>query len=244
MKITKSSACIVMVLLLSGCTAILWGGNKVSGNHRVNVMKMQDDVTDIFQYENISASVVQDKTNIPLIIPSKGIAFLGEKNVYILTRGADELLSLNKLTDKIPLIAGKEENTLKLQLARPVKGDAVFRFKDSLRVWVNKSAGELSENDIGVIKHSGFQSTKGGYWKDVNIEGMVLPRKSLNYTFTNTESLERKYKVEFYMIDNETDFYPKNLATNIVLTPVALAADIVFFPVSLTFLRLIIGQQH
>lgn len=244
MKITKSAACIVMVLFLSGCTAILWGGNKVSGSHRVNVMKMQDNVTDIFQYENISASVVQDKTNIPLIIPSKGIAFLGEKNVYILTRGADELLSLNKLTDKIPLIAGKEENTLMLQLARPVKGDAVVRFKDSLRVWVNKSAGELSEYDIGVIKHSGFQSTKGGYWKDVNIEGMVLSRKSLNYTFTNTASLGRKYKVEFYATDNETDFYPKNLATNIVLTPVVLAADILFFPVSLTFLRLIIGQQH
>ncbi|EUB39827.1 hypothetical protein HMPREF1502_3982 [Klebsiella sp. AS10] len=207
-------------------------------------MKMQDSVTDIFQYENISASVVQDKTNIPLIIPSEGIAFLGERNVYILTRGADELLSLNKLTDKIPLIAGKEENTLKLQLARSVKGDAVFRFKDSLRVWVNKSEGELSEYDIDVIKHSGFQNSKGGYWKDVNIEGIVLPRKSLNYTFTNTESLGRKYKVEFYATDNETDFYPKNLATNIVLTPVALAADIVFFPVSLTFLRLIIGQQH
>ena len=205
---------------------------------------MQDSVTDIFQYENISASVVQDKTNIPLIIPSEGIAFLGERNVYILTRGADELLSLNKLTDKIPLIAGKEENTLKLQLARSVKGDAVFRFKDSLRVWVNKSEGELSEYDIDVIKHSGFQNSKGGYWKDVNIEGIVLPRKSLNYTFTNTESLGRKYKVEFYATDNETDFYPKNLATNIVLTPVALAADIVFFPVSLTFLRLIIGQQH
>ncbi|HGF9764671.1 TPA: hypothetical protein ACJEWE_004762, partial [Klebsiella michiganensis] len=149
-----------------------------------------------------------------------------------------------KLTDKIPLIAGKEENTLKLQLARSVKGDAVFRFKDSLRVWVNKSEGELSEYDIDVIKHSGFQNSKGGYWKDVNIEGIVLPRKSLNYTFTNTESLGRKYKVEFYATDNETDFYPKNLATNIVLTPVALAADIVFFPVSLTFLRLIIGQQH
>lgn len=244
MKITKFVACIVMVLLLSGCTAILWGGNKVLGSHRVNVMKMQDSVTDIFQYENISASVVQDKTNIPLIIPSEGIAFLGERNVYILTRGADELLSLNKLTDKIPLIAGKEENTLKLQLARSVKGDAVFRFKDSLRVWVNKSEGELSEYDIDVIKHSGFQNSKGGYWKDVNIEGIVLPRKSLNYTFTNTESLGRKYKVEFYATDNETDFYPKNLATNIVLTPVALAADIVFFPVSLTFLRLIIGQQH
>ncbi|WP_189087210.1 hypothetical protein [Klebsiella michiganensis] len=162
MKITKFVACIVMVLLLSGCTAILWGGNKVSGSHRVNVMKMQDSVTDIFQYENISASVVQDKTNIPLIIPSEGIAFLGERNVYILTRGADELLSLNKLTDKIPLIAGKEENTLKLQLARSVKGDAVFRFKDSLRVWVNKSEGELSEYDIDVIKHSGFQNSKGG----------------------------------------------------------------------------------
>lgn len=244
MKRTKSATCIGMALLLSGCTAILWGGNKVAGSHQVNVMKMQDNVTDIFQYKNLAASVVQDKTKIPLIIPSEGIAFLGEKNVYILTRGADELLSLNKLTDKIPLIAGKEENTLKLQLARPVKGDAVVHFEDSLRVWVNKSAGELSENDIDVIKHSGFRSAKEGYWKDVNIVGMVLPRKSINYTFTNTESLGRKYKIEFYATDSEIDFSPKNLATNIVLTPVVLAADIVFFPVSLTFLRLIIGQQH
>lgn len=79
MKITKSAACISVVLLLSGCTAILWGGNKVAGSHRVNVMKMQDNVTDIFQYKNLAASVVQDKTNIPLIIPSEGIAFLGRK---------------------------------------------------------------------------------------------------------------------------------------------------------------------
>lgn len=244
MKITKSAACFGMVLLLSGCTAILWGGNKVANSHQVNVMKMQDNVTDIFQYKNLAASVIQDKANIPLVIPSEGIAFLGEKNVYILTRGSDELLSLNKLTDRIPLIAGKEENTLKLQLARPVKGDAVVHFKDSLRVRVNKSVGELSEGDVNIIKHSGFQNTGGEYWKNVNIEGVILPRKSLNYAFTNTESLGRKYKVEFYATDNETDFYPKNLATNIVLTPVALAADIVFFPVSLTFLRLIIGQQH
>lgn len=244
MKITKSAACIGMVLLLSGCTALLWGGNKVAGSHQVNVMKMQDNVTDVFQYKNLAASVVQNKDRIPLLIPSEGIAFLGEKNVYILTRGSDELLSLNKLTDRVPLIADKEENTLKLQLARPVKGDTVIHFRDSLRVWVNKSAGELSESDTDIIKHSGFQSTKRGYWKDVNIDGVILPRKSLNYTFTHTESLGRKYKIEFYALDSKIDFSVKNFATNIVLTPVALAADIVFFPVSLTFLRLIIGQQH
>lgn len=87
MKIIKSAACIGMVLLLSGCTAILWGGNKIADSHRVNVLKMQDNVTDVFKYKNIAASVVQGKVNIPLIIPSEGIAFLGEKNVYILTRG-------------------------------------------------------------------------------------------------------------------------------------------------------------
>lgn len=140
------------------------------------------------------------------------------------------------------MISGKEKNTLKFLLTRPVKGNAVVHFKDSLRVWVNKSAGKLSKDDVNIIKHSGFREAEGEYWKDVNIEGAILPRKSLNYTFTNTESLGRKYKVKFYATDNETDFYPKNLATNIVLTPVALAADIVFFPVSLTFLRLIIGQ--
>lgn len=244
MKITKSAACTGMVLLLSGCTAILWGGNKVAENHRVNVMQMQDNVTDIFQYKNLAASVVQGKTSISLIIPSEGIAFLGEKNIYILTKGADELLSLNKITDRLPLISAKEENTLKLQLARLEKGDAVAHFKDSLRVSVNKSTDALSEEDINIIKNSGFQNKGGKYWKDVTIEGAILPRKSLNYAFTNAESLGRQYKVEFYATDSETEFYPKNLATNIMLTPVALAADIVFFPISLTFLRLIIGQQR
>lgn len=239
MKKTKSAACISMALLLSGCTVLLWGGNKVAETHQVNAMQMQDSVTDIFQYKNLSASVVQDKTSIPLIIPSEGIAFLGEKNVYILTKGADELLLLNKMTDKLPLISGKEENTLKLQLYRPEKGDAVVHFRDSLRVSVNKNTDILSAQDINAIKHSGFHNTGVKYWKDVDIDGVIIPKKSLNYTFTNAESLGRKYKVEFYATDSKTDFHPENLATNIVFTPVALAADIVFFPISIQFLRLI-----
>lgn len=244
MKITKSAACISMMLLLSGCTVVLWGGNKVAQTHQVNVVQMQDNVTDIFQYKNLAASVVQGKTSIPLLIPSEGIAFLGEKNIYILTKGADELLALNKMTDKLPLISGKEENTLKLQLTRPEKGDAVVRFTDSIPISVNKNTDKLSPEDINIINHSGFRHTDGKYWKDVDIEGVIIPKKSLNYAFTNAESLGRKYKVEFYAFDSETDFYPKNLVTNIVLTPVLLTADIVFFPISIQFLRLIIGQQH
>lgn len=244
MRITKSAACISMVLLLSGCTALLWGGNKVASSHSVNAMQMQDNVTDIFQYKNLAASVVQGKNSIPLNIPSEGVAFHGEKNIYILTKGADELLSLNKITDRLPLISGKEENTLKLQLARPGKGDVIVHFTDSLWVDVNKNTNDLSPEDLNIINHSGFYKTDGKYGKNISIEGVIIPKKSLNYPFAKTESLGRKYKIEFYATDSETNFYPQNLATNIVLTPVAIAADIVFFPISITFLRLMIGQQH
>lgn len=237
MKITKSAVCISMVLLLSGCTALLWSENKVAESHKFKVLKMQDNVSEIFQYKNLAASVMQGKYSTPLIIPTEGIAFLGDENIYILTKGAGELLSLNKITDKIPLISGREENTLKLEIIRLKKGDAIAHFKDSLWISVNKNADTLSAEDKNILVQSEFTSFGTGYGKSIEIEGVIIPKKSLNYSFSNSESLGRKYKVEFYITDSKTDFHPLNLATNIVFTPVALAADIVFLPISINFFR-------
>ncbi|CNI47340.1 YidX family protein [Yersinia pekkanenii] len=243
MKITKSAACFSLVLLLSGCTAVLWGGNKVTESRMEKVTQLKDNVTGVFQYKNLAASVVKGKSNIPLTIPSEGIAFLGEKNIYILTHGATELLSLNKVADRVPIISGEEENTLKLKLLPPQKGDVTIHFKDILLIKVNKDNGELSPEEMTIIKQSGFHHSGGRYWKNVDIEGVIIPRNSLSYQFIDTESLGRKYIIEFYSWDNKTNFYPKNLATNIVLTPLTAAADIVFFPISIQFLRLIVGPH-
>lgn len=243
MKTIKVAACLSMLFLLTGCTALLWGGNKVTESKTVKTPQFRDNVTSVFQYKNLAASVVQDKTSTPLIIPSTGVAFLGEQNIYILTRGATELLSLNKIIDRIPLISGEEENTLKLKVIPPEKGDVIFHFKDSLQVEVNKKYGAVSPEDITIIEQSGFRDIGGTYWKNIDIEGVIIPRKNLNYPFTGTEPLGRKYSIEFYLQDSKTDFHPGNLATNVVFTPFAVVADIVFFPISISVLQLINGPS-
>jgi hypothetical protein len=135
------------------------------------------------------------------------------------------------------LISGEQENTLKLHLAHLRRGDATAHFKDALLVKVNKRNDEISPEDMKIIEQFDFRESGDRYWKKVDIDGVIIPRKSLSYTFSQTQSLGVKYRVEFYLRDRNTDFHPLNLATNVVFTPLTLAADIVFFPISIRFFQ-------
>ncbi|NTZ38299.1 hypothetical protein EXW94_11170, partial [Enterobacter sp. JMULE2] len=119
----------------------------------------------------------------------------------------------------------------------------VLQFSDALPVEVNKSSRMLSTEELKTIQTAGFKSNGVRYVKDVYITGVIIPKASVNYTFDKTESLGRAYNVQFYSLEAGTDFHPVNLATNIVITPLALSADIVFFPISLQFLRLMMGPH-
>ncbi len=96
---------------------------------------------------------------------------------------------------------------------------------------------------MAIVEQFGFRDIGGTYWKNIDIEGLIIPRKNLNYPFIGTESLGRKYTIEFYLQDSKTDFHPGNLATNVVFTPFAVVADIVFFPISISVLQLINGPS-
>lgn len=243
MKRLKIFTCLGVMFLLSGCTALLWGGNKVAEPKTERHIQIQDSVTGVFQYKNLAVSAVQGSKKAAINVPSEGVAFVGEKNIYILTQGADELLFLNKLATQIPLISGREENTLKFRINKPSGSDSVLQFSDALPVEVNKSSRMLSTEELKTIQAAGFKSNGVRYVKDVYITGVIIPKASVNYTFDKTESLGRAYNVQFYSLEAGTDFHPVNLATNIVITPLALSADIVFFPISLQFLRLMMGPH-
>ncbi|WKW35971.1 hypothetical protein [Enterobacter mori] len=235
--------CLGVMFLLSGCTALLWGGNKVAEPKTERHIQIQDNVTGVFQYKNLAVSAVQGSKKTPVKVPSEGIAFVGQKNIYILTQGADELLSLNKLATQIPLISGREENTLKFRINKPSGSDSVLQFSDALPVDVNKSSSMLSTEELNTVQHAGFRINGVRYVRDVHITGVIIPRASLNYTFDKIQSLGRTYSLQFYSLESGTDFHPVNLATNIVVTPLALTADIVFFPISLSLLQLINGPS-
>lgn len=230
---------VVMVILLSGCTAFLWGGNRVVDSKLETHTLVEDNVTGVYQYKNIAVSALQGNKKISISVPSDGIAFIGEKNIYILTEGTHELLSLNKLATQIPLISGRAENTLTLEVTEPSDTDRLLQFSDFLPVEVKQSANTLSEAELKVIQQAGLKKKGSRYGRNVHVTGVIIPRSSLNYSFDKTESLGRNYSVKFYYTGKETRFHPVNLATNIVVTPLALAADIVFFPISLRVLGLI-----
>ncbi|MDA6465502.1 hypothetical protein OSL33_16450, partial [Escherichia coli] len=60
-----------VMYLLSGCTALLWGVNKVAEPKTERHIQIQDSVTGVFQYKNLAVSVVQGSKKLLLTFPLK-----------------------------------------------------------------------------------------------------------------------------------------------------------------------------
>ena len=230
----------VIFIQLSGCTAILWGENRVADTKIKERTLISDEVTAAFYYENLSASAIQGKTQVRVEIPRDGVAFKGEKNIYILTKGAKELLVLDKLSTQVALVTGYVKfDGLRLKLDMPRGNDLVMHFSDALVLQVNKSDSNLTAQYIDDLKKMGFWNEGGRYIKQIRLEEVIIPRDKNDSLFNNSEKLVKKHNVEFYSTEDSTHFHPLRLATNIVLTPFTAVADIVFFPITLRVLGLI-----
>lgn len=241
MKIIKLLVCYSLLLLLSGCTGILWAENKVVDSKTEVQVRIKDNITDVLQYHNLAVSAFQQQQKIPLDIPPKGIAFLGEKNIYILTEGAPQLLELDNLSVRLPLATGLHggKGPIRMQLESNKKGNGLVRFRNILLVRVAKRDADFSAEELKLMAQVGFESVKGEYSKRVQVSGVIISREKLNYTFSQKSSLNKERQIEFFSIEKTAQFHPVNLVTNIVFTPLAVAADIVFFPVSLGVLEFI-----
>ncbi|VFS40388.1 Uncharacterised protein [Enterobacter cancerogenus] len=216
------------VFLASGCTALLWNGNEVVEHRYGYSTVIEDKVTAAFQYKNLSVTALQGTSSIKVAIPENGVAFLGKKNVYILTSGANDLLALDKISTQYPLVSGFEKkDALRLELKKPDNDDAVLSFSDELFVFVNKT---ITDHDVETLKQAGFQRKGEDYVKRISLAGVILPREKNNSLFNDMTLLDKPHKVEFYVDNDSTEFHPVNLVTNVVLTPFAAVADIVFFP--------------
>lgn len=210
-------------------------------DHRKEIhVQVQDNIDGVFQYKNLSASAIQGKSKVKLDIPPEGIAFRGEKNIYILTQGAAELILLDEISARVPVVSGLEKYAgVRLKLERPQKNDAVIHFSDELLVRVNKKYSDISEHDINAIEQAGFWKNDGRYIKKLRIEGVILPRGKHENIFSAIEPMKKKHQIELYTTDSPIKFHPLRLATNIVLTPLTGVVDIVFFPISLRVLGVI-----
>lgn len=240
MHLLKKIILSVIFIHLSGCTAFLWGGNSVIETKKKERTLISDEVTAAFYYENLAASAIQGKTQVRVDIPQNGVAFQGEKNIYILTKGAKELLALDKLSTQVTLVSGFEKfDGLRLKLAVPRENDVVMQFSDTLVLQVNENDNNLTAQDIDDLENTGFWNNGVKYVKQMHLEGVIIPRDKNDSLFNKSEKLVKKHNVEFYSTEDSTHFHPLRLATKIVLTPFTAVADIVFFPISLRVLGLI-----
>ena len=228
------------VFLASGCTALLWSGNEVVEHRYGYKTVIEDNVTAAFQYKNLSVTALQGTSSIKVSIPENGVAFLGKQNIYILTTGANELLALDKISTQYPLVSGYgKKDALRLELKKPDNDDAILSFSDELFVFVNQHIKTITDHDVETLKQAGFQRKGEDYVKRISLAGVILPREKNNSLFNDMTLLDKPHKVEFYVDNNSTELHPVNLVTNVVLTPVAAVADIVFFPISIRVLGLI-----
>lgn len=69
MKRLRIFTCLGVMFLLSGCTALLWGGNKVAEPKTERHIQIQDSVTGVFQYKNLAVSVVQGSKKTTVNVP-------------------------------------------------------------------------------------------------------------------------------------------------------------------------------
>lgn len=239
MKLINITSVFAIALLLSGCTALLWEVNKPTERDVKYCTEIKDNVFSVMQYENLQLLATQDGKTSQLGIPQQGVAFLGEKNIYILSKGADELLALNDNINKLPLAGKHDGNKIRLKLSTPDKSNPVIRFSDTFRVNVSGKENDLTTEQLTILKELGFSLGAGNYRKDISIAGVIISRNSFTYPLNISNKLTKLYPVEFYSTQGITRLNLLNISENVVITPVALAADIVFFPVTLMVLQLV-----
>lgn len=239
MKLINITSVFAIALLLSGCTALLWEENKPTEHDVKYRTEIKDNVFSVMKYENLQLLATQDGKISQLGIPQQGVAFLGEKNIYILSKGADELLALNDNINKLPLAGKHDGNKIRLKLSTPDKSNPVIRFSDTFRVNVSGKENDLTTEQLTILKELGFYLGAENYRKDISIAGVIISRNSFTYPLNISNKLTKLYPVEFYSTQRITRLNLLNIAENVVITPVALAADIVFFPVTLMVLQLV-----
>ncbi len=91
------------------------------------------------------------------------------------------------------------------------------------------------------MQPTGFHYFDNTYVSAEKIKGVINRAELVNLKSAQLSKTASQYEIELWTDKQVTDIHAGNILTNVVLTPVAAAADIIFFPISLTFLRFMTG---
>lgn len=228
---------VMCAALLSGCTAYQWRENPVVESTYKENNAITDKIEMSFAYKDFEliAPATKKQPATKVALPSNGIGFAGEKYIYFVSFGADELLKLNEIQKDIPLVSYKSKDYIRLELTHSNEPGVFARFNDRYQVQVKESKSLTPENKEK-LKAAGFNSYSDVYKKSIEIKGVIIERSLINYPFVAKDKLNNDYVVQFYSRDAKEVFHPLNLAGNIIATPFTLVGDIIAIPALFTLM--------
>ncbi len=99
----------------------------------------------------------------------------------------------------------------------------------------------MTLTEIQNMQPTGFHYFDNTFVSREEIKGVINHAELINLKGAQRSQTISQYKIELWTWKQVTDIHAGNILTNVILTPVAAAADIIFFPISLTFLRFMTG---
>lgn len=234
--------CALAIISLCGCTALLWGVNPPTSQRSEYRKISSDNINGVYRYKGIQASVVNKGMSYPVDIPPDGLAFSGKENIYVVTVGGEHLLETDALHSQYHLELKGNDNIIKLKLVSPATKRTVARFEGDFDVIARNKSGAVSPCEEKDMQSIGFHYSDSVCVSNIKINGVIIPEKSLKFNDGQQSKTASQYKIELWTYKQVTDIHTVNILTNVVVTPVAAAADIIFFPISLTFLKVMIDM--
>ena len=242
MKSIRHLMCALAILSLCGCTALLWGINKPT-SQRMEYRKIaSDNIDGVYRYKGLKASVINNGVSYPVGIPSDGLAFAGKNKIYVVTVGGEHLLETDALHSRYHLELKGDDNKIKLKLVSPATERSVARFEGDFDVIARNKSGTISPCEAKDMQSIGFHYSDNACVSNIKINGVIIPEKNLKFRDGQQSKTASQYKIELWTYKQVTDIHADNILTGVVFTPVAAAADIIFFPISLTFLKVMIDM--
>ncbi|WP_286877047.1 MULTISPECIES: hypothetical protein [Pantoea] len=91
------------------------------------------------------------------------------------------------------------------------------------------------------MQPTGFHYFDNTFVSREEIKGVINHAELINLKGAQRSQTISQYKIELWTWKQVTDIHAGNILTNVIITLVAAAADIIFFPISLTFFLFMTG---
>lgn len=232
MKLAKFGSAFLCLLALSGCTMAIWQNNEVVETKHVENVVITDNIVSFFKYQNLKITANSEDTSKMLELPQQGMGFLGDSNIYFLTEGESELLALNENINQIPFVSVKSKDSIRLQFTPSDNPNVKGYFIETYKVKVDKPKQDLSAQELKTLEELGFRHNGYGYFKSIDVEGVIIDRARLDMQLNPQEKLNRSYKIELYTKGYKSTLNATNLVSNLAYTPLTVVGDIIFVPIA------------